>query len=250
MPTELAKPSKPELKLIGELLSGQNRSIEIAIPTDLAPKVAIEWSRLTASLLDKNDSERAILLHVAGRLHYLARNNKEILKEADCKDLLEYEDRILKCRNHHTTIYKYSMGYETFPQLTIEAAAQIGTTNLERATKIAKTASEAQKQKILEKATLPVPEFKEWVEKESGLSAPGATTGAMFQLFGSKEQVEELKEWLANDEFRGHSGSDHPRTMILGAIQEAHTEWRKKEDDGEDVEDEAQLPGDAAEADW
>jgi len=250
MPTELAKLSKSEMKLMGALLSGENKAIEISIPDDLAPKTAVEWSKLTASLLDKNDGERAILLQVAGRLHFLARNNPKILEESGCENLSEYEDRILNCRDHRTTIWKYSSAYKAFPELTLAAAATIGTTNLARAAKIANGASESQKAEILEHAKEAPEKFKEWAEEKSGLSAPGATTGAMFQLFGSKEQVDELKEFLADEGFRGHSGSDHPLSMILSAIKEASTEWAKQEDDGEDVEDEATSPGDAAEGDW
>lgn len=231
-PTELVKFSKGEAELRAKIIAGHDESIEITLPDDIEPEVAVKWSQYAALLLDRNDSERAVYLQCAGRLHYLARTRQDILKAAKCKTLEEYEERILKCRNHRSTIYKISTGYKSFPSLTPDDVAEIGTVNLERASKIAKDASPAQKKRILDKAKeLDTETFKVWVEEKSGLSSAGETTGASFQLFGTSAQIDELKTWLADAALIDWAGTNQPIGVVLAAIQSATTEIGEKSEE-------------------
>lgn len=214
MPTELTKYTKGEQELVSELASGKNRSMEVLIPDDLDPKVVVQWSKAVSSLLDKTDSILSVYLQAAGRLLFVARKNPKVLEEARCGKIEDYIETILKCRNHRTTVYNYSSGYMTFPELTPAKAAEIGTVNLQIASKVAKGKSQKQKATILEKAAeLPTAEFREYVEQHSGVSGPGATTTGSFMLMGSTEEIQELKEYLAGTKKR-------PIEFILEALSD------------------------------
>jgi hypothetical protein len=236
---DLTKTTKTELELIDKLLSGHNQSLEILIPEDLDPKKAVKWSKAAASLMDKKDGEVAVLLQCMARLHYLARTNPEILKEADCESIAEYEDKVLRCKQHRSTIWKFSRAYKAFPSLTPDQAAEIGTENLDRAAKVATSvgASDAQKATILEKAkTLTVDKFKVFIEEESGLSGKGETTSASLTLTGSKAEIDEIKGHFLNPRFIIHAGTDHPIGMLLNVIHESEPGWPHEEDEPKSVQ--------------
>ncbi len=219
----LTKLGKQQVQRLTEL---RDSPIEAIIPDDTTAKEVVEWGRTLASLYDRNDGERAIILHSMGRIHFMARMNPAVLEEAECATMTEYEDKILKCRDHRSTIWKISSGYKAFPGLTPKDIADIGTTNLERASKIADGKSPKQKKEIIAKAKeLPTEEFKVWVEEESGHSAKGATTGATFPLIGSLEEITNLKEDLAEQMFIVWVGSNRPMDMIAQAINESKSEW-------------------------
>jgi hypothetical protein len=233
--SELQKLSKTESELLGELLSGKNESLEVSIPDDLSPKKAVQWSMAAASLLDRRDSEMAVLLCAMGRLHYLARINPAILKEAGVETVKDYEDNVLKCRQHRATIWKYSSAYREFPAMTPDEAGAIGTTNLVLASKVAKGKSPRQKAEIIEKAKESPEKFREFLEGPSGHAAPGDTTGATFPLYGSAAQIGEFKEWLADKRFMAYAESNHAIEMVLAAIHGSSCEWPLSGDVPEDA---------------
>ena len=124
----------------------------------------------------------------------------------------------------HSTIWKYKRIHEAFPALAPDRCIAIGPNKLTTAARACnECTSQAQKEKLLERAleSPSAEQFREYVEGESGMSAPGATTGASFQLFGTKEQIDEFKEWLADGRFREFAGVDTPIGMVLAAIEEA-----------------------------
>lgn len=225
--TDLVKFSKTESELLAEIRAWKDQPIEVSIPEDTDPKTVVRWSKIGSSLIDKNDSERAILLQILGRLHFLARTNPAILEAAKCENLKEYEETVLVCRNHRATVYKFSSAYKALPELTPADAAEIGSTNLEIAAKVTpKDASASQRKKIIAKAKeLSTEQFREWAEGESGVSSKGATSTDSFTLIGSGEEIREFKEFLAMPGFREHAGTDRPIAMVLAAIKESSTEW-------------------------
>lgn len=225
-PTELTKLSKTEQELMGEILSGKNKAIEISIPDDLPAKTIVKYTMSVSSLLHKNEGEKAVLIAVLGRLHFLARTNAEVLKEAECETLGDFEKLIGGSGASRSSIWAASAAYKTFPGLTPNDYSDIGSTNLGLASKACKEASPAQKKKVLAAAVgKSTEEFKGWLEKKSGLSAPGENTASNYPLMGSKAQVDELREWLADDGFKDWAGSDQPIAMILAAIHEATTQF-------------------------
>lgn len=223
--TELTKLTKTESELLGELLSGKNESLEVSIPDDLSPKKAVQWSKAAASLLDRRDGEMAVLLCAMGRLHYLARVNPAILKEAGVETVKDFEDTVLKCKNHRATVWKFSAAYKEFPEMTPDLAGAIGTTNLVLASNHAKGKSKQQKAKILEKAQESPAKFREFLEGPSGHAAPGDTTGGMFPLYGSSAQLAELREWLADPRFMSYAESKNAIEMLLASIHGSSCEW-------------------------
>ncbi len=229
--SKLQKYTDVELELLREVEAGEKKSLSEVFPDNLLPELVVKWSRAAGSLVDKKDGELAISLHVAGRFHHLARINPEVLEYAGVKTMAEYEDQVLKCKQHRSTVYKYSSAYKAFPELTTEQAAEIGTENLSRATKVANSsgASDSQKALLLEKAkTLPVQEFKDHVEKDSGLSAPGETTDISFRCSGTLAEVRELEGFLRDKRFVEWAGTTRDIGKILAAIQAATTEWKEE----------------------
>ncbi len=227
--TELVK--SPGKALFSKI--DRDQSLSVSFPNDLHPDEVIKWSRVTAAALDHNDGQRAVLLGVAGRLHHLARINPEVLVKASCESLDDYLDTVLNCRNHRSTVYKFSSSYETFPDLPPAKAESIGTDKLVRAAKVAKSigASPQQKEEILVQAeTLSTSEFKQWADKAVG-GGTGATTGAMFELYGSAEEVRELKEELAEEGFVEFAGSSQPIKQVLAAVAESRDLWPVKSDE-------------------
>lgn len=237
--------SKEDTELLALLGDKHNRSIEIIIPDDLDPKKVVKWSRATASLLDQEDAKVSILLCAAGRLHFLARTNPEVLKAAKVETIKQFEDEVLKCRNHRATVYKFSTAYKALPGLTPDDAAAIGTTNLVVASKVAEGLSESQRKELIQQAKKPVSEFKVYVEETSGLSEKGATTMASFTLLGTAAEVSELKEWLCDKRFIEAASSNAPMMMVLSAIQSWSAEWPAEQAQAE--EDEVVLPAKADE---
>ncbi len=229
--TELSKYTDVELELLREVEAGEKKSLSEVFPDNLLPELVVKWSRAAGSLVDKKDGELAISLHVAGRFHHLARINPEVLEYAGVKTMAEYEDQILKCKQHRSTVYKFSSAYLAFPELTTEQAAAIGTENLSRATRVAKSsgASDSQKKDLLEKAgSLPVQEFKDHVEKKSGLSAPGETNDITFRCAGTIAEVREIESFLRDARFGAWAGTERDIGKILAAIQAATTEWKEE----------------------
>jgi hypothetical protein len=230
--TELSKYTDVEMELLREVEAGEKKSLSEVFPDNLLPELVVKWSRAAGSLVDKKDGELAISLHVAGRFHHLARINPEVLEYAGVKTMAEYEDQILKCKQHRSTVYKYSSAYLAFPTLTPEGAAAIGTENLSRATRVAKSsgASDSQKQELLEKAkTSSVQGFKDHVEKGSGLSAPGETTDIIFKCSGTIAEVRHVESFLSDPDFVAWAGTARDIGKIIAALEASTTEWKREE---------------------
>ncbi len=230
--SELQKYTKDEAELLEAVQSGKKKLLSDIFPDDLDPKLVVKWSRAAGSLVDKKDGELAASLHIAGRFHAIARRNPLVLQEAECKTIDEYMEKVLHCEQHRSTVYKFSSGYDTFEKLTPERAAKIGTENLVRATKLAKSAgaSPAQKEVILEQAEkLSVDDFKHWGENKSGLSGPGETTNASYKLSGTQAEISELQAWFRDVRFAECSGSSTDIGKVLAAIQSYSAEWPAEE---------------------
>lgn len=232
MSDALTSYTKAETELLEAVDAGKKKSLAEIFPDDLDPKLVVKWSRAAGSLVDKIDGKLATSLHVMGRFHFLARTNPAVLEEAGCETIDEYESKILKCKQHRSTVYKYSSAYAAFPTLTPEEAAAIGTESLSRATKVVNSAgaSDSQKAEILEKAkSSSVQEFKDHVEKKSGLSAPGETNSISFRCAGTIAEVRELESFLRDPRFAAWAGTERDIGKILAAIQSATTEWEQGE---------------------
>lgn len=230
--TDLIKYGAVDSEVKNALAKSMDSAIEIIIPDDISPAMAVRWSRGISILLDRNESERAVWLQAAGRLHFLARENRAILEEADCQTISDYEAKVLVCKNHLATVWKYSRAYKAFPGLTPSDVAEIGSTNLEIASRVVPPdASPSQRKRILQRAKeLPTKEFRDWIEQKSGVSAPGETTTDSFPLIGSAADVKHLKTWLADPRFVEFTGAANPTPlqMILAAIEEASSVFPKE----------------------
>lgn len=230
--TTLARLSKSEAQLLDKLEAIRDQPVGKIFPIDMPAREIVTWSRAIVSWHEKTDGEQAAKIHMLGCLHARARANPAVLKEADCKTIDEYEDKIFGGKKHISTIYKISSSYLAYPDLTPQDIIDIGTTNLVVATKLAgqtKDLSPRQRKEIVQQAKKSVAEFKEWAEVDSGLSHRGALTLAEFKILGSQAEVDELREWLADKRFIQAASSNSPIMMILAAIQSWSAEWAPEE---------------------
>lgn len=248
--TELTKLSKSDAQLLDKLESIRDKPVDQIFPADMPPKEIVNWSKAIVSWYEKTDGEQAAKLHMLGCLHARARANEDVLKEAGCETIGEYEDKILGGKKHRATVWKYSSAYLALPELSPQDAVDIGTENLVRATKIAKGTSVSQRKEIIQKAKKPVAEFTEWVEEQSGLSEKGGTTLASFTLLGTAAEVSELKEWLADPRFIEACSSNSPMMMVLAAIQSYSTEWGTEGDAVQSGQTEEASPAMTSKDEW
>lgn len=241
--TELTRLSKSEAQLLDKLESIRDKPVDQIFPADMDPKEIVNWSKAIVSWYEKTDGEQAAKLHMLGCLHARARANSEVLKEAGCETIAEYEDKILGGKKHRATVWKYSSAYLAAPELSPQDAVDIGTTNLVVMTKlITEDMSSSQRTEIIKKAKKPTPEFKTWAEEESGLSHKGGTTMASFTMLGTAAEVSELREWLADKRFIQAASSNAPMMMVLSAIQSWSSEWPPEEG--------AEAAKDVADTEW
>lgn len=226
--TDLVRVPKSDQELIDLVNRNKKRPIVDFLPDDLAPEVVVRFSKSAASLLKRNDGERAICFSVLGRLHWLARKSlPQVLKKSKCENLRAYEDTILGCSEHRTTLWKFSSAYELDPQATPERLEAIGSEKLAIAAREFKGKSEHQKAEALNQAEQApsVEAYRKWVETQSGVSGPGETQSASFNLFGSKAEIDEFKGWLADQQFREWAGTDKPIGMTLASIHASTADW-------------------------
>jgi len=223
-PTELIKLTTNEDSLIAEVLKGRKKSLSQVVPEDIDPREALANISRCVSALNKLGNASSLIGAYLGQHMAIMARRPEIHQAAGYDTLDEYERAEVLDKISHGGVWVYKRIAEVFPDLTLEEIPKIGSTNLDRAAKVCKSAgaTPAQKKKILEKAAeLTTRQFTEYIENQSGLSGRGETESASFTLYGSKAEIDELKEHLADQGFKEWSGADRPIAMILAAIQEA-----------------------------
>jgi hypothetical protein len=227
---ELTRLSKDENALLEAFSEGKSDAVEIVLPDTMAAKEVVRYADSAAKMLRRNVAEKAIWIAALGRLHFLARSRTDVLAAAKCLTIGEFEERLgLTSGDSRSSIWAASRAYAEMPGLTPMEYATIGSTRLAIAAKECKGKSESQKAKILEKAREKdgtVEEFRNWVEQESGTSAPGETRLSAFSLVGSLADIKTLREYLADPRFIAFcEGETRPLSMILAAIAESSSEW-------------------------
>lgn len=227
--TSLVKVTASEDAWLAELLKDRKEAPSVAIPDDLEPRDVLASIRSCTSMLVKIQRAGSWLVPVLGRLLALVAKNKEILEKSGYATLAEYEKAELLDKGiGRSTLWKAKAVVEQFPELALEEYSKISSENLARAAVVAKrtNANEAQKKKLVEKAAeLPTEQYKNWVESESGLSAPGDTTCASFQLIGTATEIADLKSLLAEEALVRWSGTTKALGMVLAALRESSTQW-------------------------
>jgi hypothetical protein len=217
---------------LAAVLKRKKRSLLETVPEDIEPREALANIKECVASLNKLGNTTSVIGAILGAHMALAAKRPEIYEAAGYPSLREFEKAEIVDKVSHGSAWNYKLVAEQFPQSSVEEVLQIGSTNMLRAARVCKStdASPAQKKKILEKAAeLNTEKFKEWVEEKSGLSAPGETSTDSFQLIGSAAQITELKEHLAEPQFKEFAQSDTPIGMVLAAIQESKDLWPKAE---------------------
>lgn len=227
--SNIVKLSGADGDFAARVLSHGGQGPTLAVPDDMPPEEVLIAVKSVVSAMNKLDGWSDQLTPVLGAL--LARVAKDRLWEPKYESLDAYEKAELhNSGRSRATIWKAKKVYESFPSLPLDRFKDIGTEKLLIAAKaVPKDASPKQREKLLDKAaeTPSVDEFREYVEQKSGMSSPGATKGAMFQLFGSEEEINELKEHLAEPGFTEFAGDERPIGKILAAVQESKDLWPK-----------------------
>lgn len=249
--TDLVKVPKQGADLIAQLLEGQDKAVESSLPDDLPAKTVVQYGRAAASLMDRNDKEKSILGAVLGRIHALARSRPDVLKEAKCTNLKEFEKLLGGAAR--STIWNGSMIYDTFAEqsLALKEYAEIGTSKLlVAARKAGKDSSPAQKRKLLDRAKKEetVDQFREWVETKFDPGSEGSTSSASFQVVGSRAEIKELKEFLADPKLIEWSGVNTAIGILLAALKESSSEWSAEPTVL--IPDDIQAPPQSRDEDW
>lgn len=251
--SELVKYSKQEEELYRVISSAKDEELGVVFPDDLDPQLVVQYSESAGARLRHNEGEKGMLIAVLGRLHSLARNNPEVLRAAGCSTVTEYEDKILGVsKAARSSIWVASTAYLTFPKLTPAQCVKIGSSNLVIATRVCrgKDLSEKQKNRILEAGEEGTDQFREFVEERSGISGPGETKAASFDLFGTEAEILDLRSWLADPRFleATEEDDDRPIALILASIKSYSAEWKRSPKN--DIPPHGPMPQDGAGGGW
>lgn len=223
--TDLVKLTTGENEFIAELIKGRKEDAAIAVPDDMPPRDVLVAVRACASTLNKLEKAHGFVAPVLGRLMAIVSRDK-LYQQAGYDTLGAYEEAELSSKISHATLWNAKRAYEVFPELPLATYAEIGTSNINLASKHAKGKSDKQKKEIIEKAAkLPPAKFQTWIEGESGISSPGENDGAEYILTGNRTQISELKEWLKDPRFEQAAEAKQPIELILAAIHSFSAEW-------------------------
>lgn len=226
--TELTTWTGPEESFLAVLLRDRKESPSIVIPDNMPAEAVLSAVDRCTSVLVKLGKGEAFIVPVLGRLMALVAAGK-LWEGAGYKSLAEYERKEIEGKGvAHSTLWQAKQAFEVFPDLPLEQYAEIGPKKLAIAAKVCEGKSPKQKKKVLgQAATLTLEALRHELENNSGLSGPGETSGAMFELYGSKAEIDELKEHLAEPQFTVFAGDDRPIGKVLAAIQESRDLWPK-----------------------
>lgn len=203
------------------------------IPDNLPAKSVLKLTLDAADRLALNEKERPMLKAILGRLMYLARTNRDVLKEAKCGTVKEFEEKYLTDRGvSSTALWDISRIYKCLPEASLEDVAEIGDGKLNVAVKALSALGEpsaAQRQEFLDEAKNPehdtVGKFRTWVETRSGVSHAGATETATITLIGSKADVDEQEGFFADKDAQEYLNSKDRLQMTLAAFRENSSLW-------------------------
>lgn len=233
---ELVRLSASEESFVQSLLKGKKHSLAELVPEDIDAREALTNIRESTGALRKLGRATSVIGAYLGKVMAIVAKRPEIWEKAGYASFSEFESKEILDKIGRGTGWNYRSVAEAFPGLSLDEISSMKTTNLIRAAKVVKAtgATESQKKKILENINMPVEEFTEWIENQSGLSSKGDTSTASITLIGSAAQVEELKAWLNDKGFREWAGTENPLGMVLAAIQEATTQFASVEAEQEE----------------
>jgi hypothetical protein len=229
-PSELLKIDDDSLIARALKPAGKKRSLTETVPEDIEPREALANIKECVSNLNKLGNATSVVGAILGKHMAIMAKRPEIYEAAGYDSLKAFEQAEIVGKISHGSVFNYKLIAEQFPEMPVEQVLETGSTNLVRAARVCKSieASPAQKKKILEKATeLNTQAFTEWIEKKSGVSEPGATTTDSYLLIGTSAQITELKEHLAEPQFKEFAQTDTAVGMVLAAIQESRDLWPK-----------------------
>lgn len=215
-----------DLEAIEAIRSNSDKSINQFFSSDLPAALVVKYTKEVSQVIGKNESEKAILISILGHLHSQARMRPEVLAEAGCGSIGEYEKVVIEGNGaSRSAIYAASTAFVVFPALTPSTAAKIGSGKLAIAARLCKEASPGQKERILQWAEEEsLKGFKEKLEAESIIER-GEMSMASFTLSGPALKIHEFVNWVNRKDFANWVESEDPLEMILSAFQHASSEF-------------------------
>ena len=222
----LVKFSPEDESLLKEL--ARDRKQDLSVVSRMTPQeVLADVDRCVSTSVKIDMIQAPVVVRIGALLARIERDELFTLK--GYKDLTSYYEAELQNKGFaFSTLSQAKRIFGAFPDLSIERYAKIGPKMLEKAARACNPeTSAAQKATLLEKAeeSPSVERFTKFLEEGSGLSYKGKHTAAMFELFGNKDEVEQLKTWLADERFIEFAKSKIPINMILSAIEESSSVW-------------------------
>lgn len=229
--TELVKFSPPENQFIKRLLSAkEGERLENAFPDSMDPTEVLEYVEGCSGVLVTLEKASRLSIPVLGRL--LAIVEAQQLWHGHYPSYQEYEQVEVKNKGVSPDVLSLAKkSNRVLGELSLESIGSIGPRKMRIVANVAEGKSTKQKMALVDRANREnetVDQFRAYVENESGLSHPGATSSASFQLYGTTEQVGQLKEWLADPGMVLYMETSQPIQMILDAfVNESATEEYK-----------------------
>lgn len=192
---------------------------DLSMFAEMEPPEVLADIRECALVLDRNEQVRGVIgMRLGAALARVAKD--ELFRGFGYPTLKAFEEAELHGQGaEHPTIWVYKQITEAFPRLTTERCMAIGPKRLTAAATVANKLGyqPEQKEELLVEAeqSTSVVAFRKQVEKRLGGDSSGALQGASYPLFGSKEEVDDLKERLADGRAIEFAGSNRPIQMIL-----------------------------------
>jgi hypothetical protein len=263
---ELAKLSDLNNALLGAALEDGKSPLSVVIADDIDAREFLAFMNACVSTVVKLDRGLKRMGPLMGRGLALMSKRRDILDATGYASLREYEAKEItgKGLGSHGNVWDWKFVMEPLGDLLSQDQVQkIGLGKLKKAARaLPDNASPKQKQEFIKQAVKAesVDAYQEWIERESGLSAPDATRFDKIELMGPGDQVKELREFLADGEFREWAGTDSALGMVLAAVQESAKEWDAVQLDEpiavtaieapEEDEEGDPAPSDPAEDEW
>lgn len=222
---DLIKLSENEDAFIAVVMRGSDQDSSAVIPDNMEPRSVLMAVQRCTSVLVKLERGQGYIVPILGRL--MARVAKDQLWGMAGYDTLEgYERAEIEGKGvAHSTLWAAKQAFTVFPSLPLDRYASIGPKKLATAASVASKLNyePAQKEELLREAenTPSVDAFRRQSEKRLGGDSAGALQGACYQLFGSKSEIDDFKERLADGRAIEFAGSSLPIKMVLAWESEA-----------------------------
>lgn len=256
MTLDLMKLAPSESSRVKAALKDGKSPLSAIIPDDIEPRELLVFIKdcvvMQGTLVKASNQVGALI----GRGLALMKARPEVLGASGYDTLKAYEEaEIVGKLASHGSIWQHKRVIEMYPELSTDEIKDIGIVKLTDTVKnLPANPSPEQKRTFLDKAReSPTVEANlEWIEQQSGHGAPGSARFAKLELMGPGDQIQEIREFLAERDFIEWAETDAAAGMILAAIKESTTQWQKDEPRMVVTEEEAEddIPATDAAEDW